>query len=869
MLGLSSSLVKGGASLLTFVKDNLKLYLDFKSSKSDTLKFPSEGSTEFDGSNDYIDFGDISLTGEFTLACWINRDDTDSAVVWGDSSNADWFRLTSATTADIKIAGNTKNLWTHGATFSSNEWEHLAVVRDSSDQITIYRNGIHYTSNAPTRSGTFVPEYLGQKDSGGYFDGKMANNAIWSRALTTEEIQSIMNKSYSQLKGVEKTSLVSWWALDSQSNGVVQPATGEVLGEELLGDGQFSEDVSQGSSNDNWNVITSGTANHEISNGRYRYTDSGTSTLRAKKNNNNITLEVNKLHKLTFEIFDNNAYIQITTNSEVLIANATYPVGINSVYFTPTASHSFFNIKPSSISPSFSMDNASLKQVTSNTGVVTGATTTTSVYGNNAPILKRAVDVAKEGQADNIGDGSALFNGSTDHVVLGGSSPDSAFSISAWVFDTHASGSDFSAIYASNQTAIWFGVKNNSSGFVRLHINGDGNYADTPSGSFSSPSNEWIHLACTWDGTNAKIYINGVSQALSVTGTLANPTANANPEIGINDNNHSYNQWTGSISQVGIWRGALNQSQIQSVMESTSYSKIPADVKSTLGNNVISYNSVDNVNNTFVNNIATYTANGYIFFSGVAPVSTLFKLEYTVLTNTASGLRLAGGSSALGVVTLDDSVGTHSYNLVSSSNSNANYLSFNSTGFRGTITDISVKQISNEIVAYYGLDSLLGNKITPEETNQTLGSEIITNGDLSNGTTGFYDDNNSTFEVLNGELHAITSSTIFDGVRYNLGTNVESGKFYKIQFDYRVVGSSMFFYIFTDNTGTSSGADTDATATTTLDATSTTTATIYWKCTQTNARLSWVNGGSASREIFIDNVSVKEFGNNANHGVLK
>jgi len=869
MLGLSSSLVKGGASLLTFVKDNLKLYLDFKSSKSDTLKFPSEGSTEFDGSNDYIDFGDISLTGEFTLACWINRDDTDSAVVWGDSSNADWFRLTSATTADIKIAGNTKNLWTHGATFSSNEWEHLAVVRDSSDQITIYRNGIHYTSNAPTRSGTFVPEYLGQKDSGGYFDGKMANNAIWSRALTTEEIQSIMNKSYSQLKGVEKTSLVSWWALDSQSNGVVQPATGEVLGEELLGDGQFSEDVSQGSSNDNWNVITSGTANHEISNGRYRYTDSGTSTLRAKKNNNNITLEVNKLHKLTFEIFDNNAYIQITTNSEVLIANATYPVGINSVYFTPTASHSFFNIKPSSISPSFSMDNASLKQVTSNTGVVTGATTTTSVYGNNAPILPRAVDVAKEGQADNIGDGSALFNGSTDHVVLGGSSPDSAFSISAWVFDTHASGSDFSAIYASNQTAIWFGVKNNSSGFVRLHINGDGNYADTPSGSFSSPSNEWIHLACTWDGTNAKIYINGVSQALSVTGTLANPTANANPEIGINDNNHSYNQWTGSISQVGIWRGALNQSQIQSVMESTSYSKIPADVKSTLGNNVISYNSVDNVNNTFVNNIATYTANGYIFFSGVAPVSTLFKLEYTVLTNTASGLRLAGGSSALGVVTLDDSVGTHSYNLVSSSNSNANYLSFNSTGFRGTITDISVKQISNEIVAYYGLDSLLGNKITPEETNQTLGSEIITNGDLSNGTTGFYDDNNSTFEVLNGELHAITSSTIFDGVRYNLGTNVESGKFYKIQFDYRVVGSSMFFYIFTDNTGTSSGADTDATATTTLDATSTTTATIYWKCTQTNARLSWVNGGSASREIFIDNVSVKEFGNNANHGVLK
>ena len=54
MLGLAVSVAKGGASLLTFVKDNLKLYLDFKSSRSDTLAFPSEGSTSFDGVDDRI-----------------------------------------------------------------------------------------------------------------------------------------------------------------------------------------------------------------------------------------------------------------------------------------------------------------------------------------------------------------------------------------------------------------------------------------------------------------------------------------------------------------------------------------------------------------------------------------------------------------------------------------------------------------------------------------------------------------------------------------------------------------------------------------------------------------------------------------------
>ena len=73
MLGISSSLVKGGASLLTFVKDNLKLYLDFNSKKSDTLKFPSEGSTSF-AYADKVTFTQQTFTGAFSVVCWFNGD---------------------------------------------------------------------------------------------------------------------------------------------------------------------------------------------------------------------------------------------------------------------------------------------------------------------------------------------------------------------------------------------------------------------------------------------------------------------------------------------------------------------------------------------------------------------------------------------------------------------------------------------------------------------------------------------------------------------------------------------------------------------------------------------------------------------------
>ena len=82
MLGISKS-TKRRVSLLTFVKDNLKLYLDFNSKKSDTLKFPSEGSTSFDGNDDVIDFGDIGDFDNFTnltMVMWAKRLESNDAV---------------------------------------------------------------------------------------------------------------------------------------------------------------------------------------------------------------------------------------------------------------------------------------------------------------------------------------------------------------------------------------------------------------------------------------------------------------------------------------------------------------------------------------------------------------------------------------------------------------------------------------------------------------------------------------------------------------------------------------------------------------------------------------------------------------------
>ena len=242
MLGLATRLSTGGASLLTYVKDNLKLYLNFTSNKSDTLKFPCEGSTSFDGGDDIINCGsDSSLdniwSGGGTLTAWINPssdgEGDDGRIVEKRDDGDGWtfvVREESSGSCKLKLFVNystTNGQYVSGADVTIGAWNHIALVYDTSGagasyRPTIYVNGVVSALSSTTDSvGTADTDVSEDVTIGGNktpldrcFDGKIANVALWSRALSLEEINSVMRKNYSQLKTVEKTSLVSWWALD-------------------------------------------------------------------------------------------------------------------------------------------------------------------------------------------------------------------------------------------------------------------------------------------------------------------------------------------------------------------------------------------------------------------------------------------------------------------------------------------------------------------------------------------------------------------------------------------------------------------------------------------------------------------------------
>ncbi len=229
-----------------------------------------------------------------------------------------------------------------------------------------------------------------------------------------------------------------------------------------------------------------------------------------------------------------------------------------------------------------------------NHGATIGATTTTSVYGGNAPILPRAVDVAKEGQADAIGNGSALFNGSSDfvqvdNITLPNLEP---YTITSWI--------NVSDVDQAQAIVLWGDQATNERRAIIIYNGGNGSdwtlvastNGQNPQGATTVTEGEWTHASITVNpSTRAyKIYMNGI---LDGSGTYSSDlVAFSNSTLFIGKSYYG-EFFEGNISQVGIWYGELTQAQIQSVMESTSYSKIPADVKSTLGSEKVGDSSFD------------------------------------------------------------------------------------------------------------------------------------------------------------------------------------------------------------------------------------------------------------------------------------
>ena len=180
MIGLSSSLVKGGMTGRTYVKDGLKLYMPYRGSDASEVKFVGTGSTSFDGTNDYIDCGNdstLQITGKtITVSAWINISTFgDYDIIASNASGGNWINgwtLWGATTAmkfSINHYGTNAALTGDVTSDVVGKWAHVAGVYDgnlASANIKIYFNGVlgATTDNYTTDIGNSTNTLIGKAD---------------------------------------------------------------------------------------------------------------------------------------------------------------------------------------------------------------------------------------------------------------------------------------------------------------------------------------------------------------------------------------------------------------------------------------------------------------------------------------------------------------------------------------------------------------------------------------------------------------------------------------------------------------------------------------------------------------------------------
>jgi hypothetical protein len=232
MLGLLNTVLSRGGSLLTYVKDGLVMANRFLTPPK--LTFPVDASAEFNGTSDYIDIGekhianDLGITNAFTMGAWIYlENDTDYKNIlsmWDNTGNRIfWWGIDSSEAFHYNISLSGGDHATNTYPMTPNEWHYVNFRYDGSS-LSLWHNGSSIfgygaTGNVDSRDSAILTESLliGAQDDGAaaFMKGNLANVAIWNRALSSDEINSVMWKTYEQVSTTEKSGLQAWYKLSA------------------------------------------------------------------------------------------------------------------------------------------------------------------------------------------------------------------------------------------------------------------------------------------------------------------------------------------------------------------------------------------------------------------------------------------------------------------------------------------------------------------------------------------------------------------------------------------------------------------------------------------------------------------------------
>ena len=570
-------------------------------------------SFNFDGSNDYLDLGDIASNVGYQGTSADDR----SYSFWFRASNLTGYR-TIFTSGDASNKGVVIYLQSNyiaceirdgstragvvgdgGGTLSADTWYHVVITFDSSafssgnghNMIKIYVNGsdVTDTSNtAPGLSETASKTFIGHPAVAGgvplYHIGFVDEFACWNTILSSSDVTKLASKPSDLSKAssydTDRTSNLKLWL--RAGDKVLPEEDASIARADYFCDFDGTDDYVDLGNDSSLQITGALTISAWINT-----SNTGSIKMIVSKDddtNRNFHFTINASNYLSGGIFSSGTGY-FTTGDVNICDGAWHHVALN---FTPSTSVSIYldgslhATNTSSIPATIDNDtvNFLIGRLGDGSYDFNGAISNISLHKTalDAQTIKQFAKSRFTPMRDNRFSVVNL-DGTNEYIDCGNDSSlalTGAFTISAWfninsisnvagvtVLSKGDSGSDRAVVLQAFRLDSSGGIK------LSLFLSSDGsNWAvsglDTGYGTISTGT--WHHVVATWNGsTTGKIYLDGVLKDTDTVSSFTTRTTSSNVRIGINSDNGS--DFNGDIKSVSVYNEVKSDDEAYAIYQ--------------------------------------------------------------------------------------------------------------------------------------------------------------------------------------------------------------------------------------------------------------------------------------------------------------
>ena len=198
----------------------------------------------------------------------------------------------------------------------------------------------------------------------------------------------------------------------------------------------------------------------------------------------------------------------------------------------------------------------------------TSGTTADDSHSTSDGVISTGVTLNQTGALNTAFD----FNGTSSNVNFGTTCRlTSAITISLW-FNTADISTEQQLFGNSGYGSAWCGyrVTIGNTGYINFMLGTNSGTVLDKSYSSGKDDGAWHHVACTWDGSNAYIYVDNVKSTASVMSTAIDYTAADETRAGSNGDATAM-FYGGLLDEICVYNRALSDSEISTLYAKTPY----------------------------------------------------------------------------------------------------------------------------------------------------------------------------------------------------------------------------------------------------------------------------------------------------------